>query len=361
MRGWAVGLTSLLLYGCTAPVDQDADEGALHHRVDSLALAALEAGPIAGLAIAVSHGGRRLIEKGYGLADLENEVAVGPETVFRIGSITKQFTAAVVLQLVEEGALGLDDPITNFLPDYPAHGEVITVRHLLTHSSGIFEYTDIEDFWFEYAPLPLNKQRMLGLFQNRPLEFRPGTASSYNNSGYLLLSLIIESIAGEEFGQVLEDRFLGPLSMTGTRVCDARSIVPRRAQGYEQDNGRLVNDTPDWAYLGGGGSLCSDIRDLLVWSEALHGGQVLSPTSYQTMMSPALLPDGAVAVWSYGIDLTPFDRETTISYSGQVSGFYTWLAYYPEHDIHVTVLANTRTEEVVNIGRLIGQWAIAGE
>ncbi|MEJ2548421.1 MAG: serine hydrolase, partial [Gemmatimonadota bacterium] len=174
----ALGVAALLLCSCTAPAAQEARDGALKHRVDSLALAALESGPIAGLAIAVAQGGDRLIERGYGLADLENDVPVGPETVFRIGSITKQFTAAVVMQLVEEGALGLDDPITKFLPDYPTHGEVITVRHLLTHSSGIFEYTDIEDFWFEYAPLPLDKNRMLELFQNRPLEFRPGTASS---------------------------------------------------------------------------------------------------------------------------------------------------------------------------------------
>jgi CubicO group peptidase (beta-lactamase class C family) len=201
---------------------------------------------------------------------------------------------------------------------------------------------------------------MLALFRYRPLQFRPGTASSYNNSGYVLLSLIIESVTGEEFGQVLEDRFLGPLAMTGTGVCHAQAIVPKRAQGYEQNAGRLVNDPPDWAYLGGGGSLCSNVRDLLVWSEALHGGQLLSSTSYQTMTEPALLPDGSVSPWSYGIDLTPFDDEVTISYSGQTSGFMTWLAYYPAYEIHVTVLGNTCTEQVIEIGRQIGQWAIAG-
>lgn len=314
---------------------------------------------MAGLAIAVAHGGERWIEQGYGLADLENDVPVVPETVFRIGSITKQFTAAIVMRLVEEGALGLDDPIGSFLPDYPTHGATITVRHLLTHASGIFEYTDIEDFWFEYAPLPLDRKRMLALFQDRPLQFVPGTASSYNNSGYVLLSLIIESVTGEDFGQVLERRIFAPLSMTGTRVCHARSIVPGRAQGYEQDAGRLVNDPPDWAYLGGGGSLCSTVGDLLLWSDALHGGRVLSPDSYRTMMTPALLPDGSVAEWSYGIDLTPFGGEATISYSGQTSGFFSWLAYYPEHDLHVAVLGNTRTDRVVDLGLQIGQWAIS--
>jgi CubicO group peptidase (beta-lactamase class C family) len=314
---------------------------------------------MAGLAIAIERQGQRLVEKGYGWADLENDVPVTPETVFRIGSITKQFTAAIIMQLVEEGALGLDDPIDRFLPDYPAHGARITVRHLLMHSSGIFEYTHVEDFWFEWAPRPLDKERMLELFQDRPLRFQPGTESSYNNSGYLLLGLIIESATGEAYGQVLERRIFTPLSMTSTGVCDARSIVRRRAQGYEKDSGRLVNDPPDWTYAGAAGSLCSTVGDLLIWSEALHGGQILSPESYQTMTTPALLPDGSVAEWSYGIDLTPFDGEPTISFSGQSSGFYTWLAYYPEHGVHATVLGNTRTDRVVDVGLEVGRWLVA--
>ena len=181
-------------------------------RIDSFVLAELEQTSSAGLSVAVQRGADLLLAKGYGSADVENSDPITTETVFRIGSVTKQFTAVSILQLMEEGRIGLQDPITRFLPDYPTQGHTVTIHHLLTHTSGIKSYTGDERFW-ELARRDLTDAELLDLFVHDTFDFAPGEQWKYNNSGYYLLGMIIEEITGQEYADYLdENRLISPES-----------------------------------------------------------------------------------------------------------------------------------------------------
>src|SRR5690349_14259928 len=202
------------------------DTRALVRYVDSVANAAVAEHRTAGVSVAVVRNGRTVLAKGYGYADLENDVPATPETVYRIGSVTKQFTAAAIMRLMEQGKLSLDDTIQKFLPNFPTQGNRVTVRHLLNHTSGIKSYTSLGPKWARVMRIDLATDSLVALFANEPFDFKPGDAWRYDNSGYFLLGMIIEKISGKTYGQYLRDEFFTPLGLKGTIYCDQAPLRP---------------------------------------------------------------------------------------------------------------------------------------
>lgn len=333
--------------------------GDLTHRIDSLAQAMLAEGMVSGLSVGVKRGEDLLLAQGYGYADLENRVPAGPQTVYGIGSVTKQFTAAAVMKLVEEGALSLDDPITRHLPDYPTRGQVVTIRHLLTHTSGIWSYPR-EDTPYDSLAVDLSDEELRARFEDVPFDFAPGESFGYSNSAYLLLGMIIGSVSGHPYPDYMREHVFVPLGLTRTRYCDHRTITPGRARGYWIEEGELVNA----AYLsmthpGAAGALCSTVLDLLSWSTALRSGRLISTASYEQMVTPAVLNDGREVPYGFGLrPLTRLEGHRSVSHSGGVNGYTSQLDYYPDADLDIVVISNTNGRHVQRFADTVAKWAL---
>ena len=367
-------LVLLVLFGVSAPTTLTAQEpatgaagpaplwgGALVEKVDSLAAHALDEGPVASLAVAVRKGDHLLLARGYGMADVENSVPADAGTVYRIGSITKQFTAAAIMRLVEEGRLDLEDPMSEHLPDFDTQGHTVTIRHLLDHTSGIRSYTSLEE-WGPKRPLPLTDEELVDLFEDEPFDFAPGEEWSYNNSAYYLLGMVVEAVTGTPYADWVEAELFAPLGLSRSYYCDTRRIIPDRAAGYAASDGGLVNaDFLAMSQPGAAGALCSTVLDLLAWSTALRSGDVVSAASYERMTTPATLPDGSSTGYGFGLGLGELEGHPHVSHGGGINGFSTMLAHYPEADLDVVVLANTSTPWAGRVAETVARWALGLE
>lgn len=288
-------------------------------------------------AVLVARDGKVIFETACGLANAEWEVPNAPDTRFRVGSVTKQFTAAAFLRLAEQGKLSLDDPASRFVEGMPATWAGMTLRHLLNHTSGIPEFSKLPDY-ADRRRGPLELGKSLARLYEFPLESAPGEKFSYSNSGYILLSHILERVTGRTFGDHLREEFFGPLGLTDTAVDSNGTIVPRRAAGYFRPQGKLTNapfinmDVPM-----GAGALRSTIRDLWRWTEALMGGKVISPASLAAMTTPGL--------GDYGLGLVIRTRNgrRVIEHGGSIEGFTAHLRYYPDTKTTIVVLANVNS------------------
>ena len=320
---------------------QEADRGRLVAILDSLTVAHAEDSLVAGAAVAVVSHGDTLLLKGYGYADLEWQVPMPTDAVFEIGSVTKQFTAAAVMQLVEQGKLDLSADLTTYLPDYDTQGRHIPLRRLLDHTSGIKGYTEMREFG-EFMMRDLPRDSLVAMFQHVPLEFEPGTAQIYNNSAYFLLGLIIEKVSGESYEEYVKRHLFEPLGMTRTSYCDQDAVVRHQAHGYDQGAHGLQHKgylNHLWPFAAG--SLCSTAGDLVRWNQALHGGKVVNPTSYEDMTTPDPLEGGTPI--RYGTGLMVFDDggRRAITHGGGINGFLSDAWYYPDQDLLVVVLQNS--------------------
>ena len=324
--------------------------------IDSLAAAFLADGPVAGVSVAVVKGRDTILMKGYGLADVENDVPATARTVHRIGSITKQFTAAAVVRLAEQGKLSLDDTLGRLLPGTPASWSGVTVRRLLNHTSGIRSYTGLGPRWQRRWREDLSPDTIVGLVREDTLDFRPGTQWRYNNTGYVLLGMIIERVAGKPYATYLEEEFYRPLGLSQTYYCSQQPIIKHRAQGYGRSGGQLVNAE----YLSmtqpfSAGALCSTAGDLVAWQRALVSGRVVRPESYQAMTTPESLTDGKPLTYGYGIGVGTLEGRRKVAHGGGINGFITELAYYPSDSLHVVVLANTAPSNPGRLGEQIAR------
>lgn len=314
--------------------------------IHAIAVSPIEAGRVAGMSIAVVRGTDTLLIEEFGHADLELDVLTPPDAVYEVGSVTKQFTAAAVLLLQEEGRLSLDDPLTRWLPDYPVGDRAVTVRQLLDHTSGIKGYTEMEHLWAELAPLELPRDTLVTLFAAEPFDFEPGTAMTYNNSGYFLAGLVIEAASGMSYEDFVEERLFGAAGMEDSRYCHKDELTPNRAKGYEPVVGEL-HPAPyldhQWPYAAG--SLCSTVRDLVAWNQALHGdgegGEILTPDSYRPMITPEPLLDGTDLRYAKGLAITDRGGTPRIGHGGGIFGYVTDLRYVPSEDLSIAVLINT--------------------
>ena len=310
--------------------------------MDSIAESPLVEGRVAGLAVIVVQGADTLLMKAYGEADLEWGVPMTEDAVFEIGSVTKQFTAAAILKLRDEGKLDLDAELTDYLPDYPTQGHRIPVRRLLDHTSGIQGVTEMEAFrTIRGQELP--RDSLVTLFAGAPFLFPPGEALIYNNSAYILLGHIIEKVSGMSYEEYIEEELFAELGMSRSSYCSNSEVVKRRAHGYQWTPNGLVRrpyESHVWPFTAG--SLCSTIGDLTRWLQALHGGRVLPDASYQDMITPVPLDDGTPVRYAMGLSVAPdVGGRSVISHGGGISGFVSDTRYYPEHDVTVVMLVNT--------------------
>lgn len=309
--------------------------------VDSLARAFVAQGRAPSVAIGVVRGGETIVMKGWGKADLENDVPATERSVYRIGSLTKQFTAAAVMQLVEQGKVRLTDSIGAHLPALPAAWRGVTVRQLLNHTSGIPSYTDIGPVWVRRWGEEMIPDSLVALTATHAMWFAPGTSWRYDNSGYVVLGMLIEKVAGRPWSTDLEERFLKPLGLTETLNCLAAPVVPRRVHGYSSAGAAGWINAPYLAMSQpyAAGALCSSVHDLARWNAALHGGRVVSAASYALMTTP----EGAAIAQQYGFGL----RHTTllghemIMHNGVINGFISSNAWLPDARLSITVLTNS--------------------
>lgn len=321
---------------------QRASKAATQAAIDSVAAAFLKDGRAAGMSIGVVKGKDTLAFKAYGLADLELDVPTPPRAVYEIGSVTKQFTAAAALLLVEEGKLSLDDDLTKYLPDYPTAGNRIPLRRLLDHSSGIKGYTELPKFQ-TIMTRKLAKDSLVALFKDVPFDFPTGTGMVYNNSAYFLMGMIIEKVAGMSYGDFVTKRFFEPLGMRDSHYCHERKIVKNRAHGYDMGpGGQLVLKAYlDHTYPYAAGSLCSTAADLVTWLQALHGGRVLPERAYRSLISPDTLNDGSRLRYAKGVALHEVAGHPAIEHGGGINGYLSETVWVPNEQLAVVVLINT--------------------
>jgi D-alanyl-D-alanine carboxypeptidase len=293
-----------------------------------------------GAAVAVRQGGEVVHSAGYGLANVEWGIPIDTETVFRIGSITKQFTAAAILRLAADGKLAIDDPIERHLPDYPIRERRITLRHLLNHTSGVKSYTAMPVF-MEIMARDLPLVELIARFREAPPDFAPGERYLYNNSGYVLLGAVIEAASGKSYEAFLMEIFFEPLGLARTSYLHNHTIVPKRASGYALAR-TLLNAAPISMTLPhAAGALGSTAEDLLAWELALRSGRAVAPADYGAMIAPGALSDGAPISYGFGLLNQTYRGRRMIGHGGGINGFASHLAYWPQNDVAIAVVSNS--------------------
>ncbi len=322
----------------SAPMTIQADEPWTAGARDHLQKLEKDGGP--GVAVLAARDGEIVFQHGVGLADVENRTPITTGTKFRIGSVSKQFIAAAVLRLCDQGKLSIDDPLEKFFPGFP-RGDAITLHHLLTHTSGIRSYTDKPEFLL-LVTRPVKPDKLIAFFRADPPDFAPAAGYHYNNSGYFLAGEIVARTAGMPLDAALRALLFDPLDLKDTGVFLNASPPDAMARGYEVADG---NPKPalDWdmSWAGGAGALYSTIGDLHRWCQALHGGRVLKPESLKRMTTPIELPaDADGAVYGYGVMLAPVHRLPCVSHGGGLHGWSSDLLYFPEQRCTIVALAN---------------------
>ncbi|HXW13327.1 MAG TPA: serine hydrolase [Terriglobia bacterium] len=284
--------------------------------------------------VLVARGNEIILDKGYGFAILEWGVANSPATKFRLGSITKQFTAASILLLEERGKLSISDPVKKYMPDAPAAWDKITIFNLLTHTSGIPNFTSFPDY-ASLEPFTTTPTQLVKLFRDKPLDFPPGEKMSYSNSGYVLLGYLIEKISGESYEKFVQENIFTPLGMKDSGYDSNSAIIPHRAAGYSPGpNGPINAGYINMTVPLSAGGLYSTTEDLLRWEQGLFGGKLLSPASLQKMTTPFKND------YACGLMVHTANGRKLIAHGGGIEGFNTILAYYPEDNLTVVALSN---------------------
>jgi CubicO group peptidase (beta-lactamase class C family) len=314
--------------------------------VDALVTAQMADRHIPGVALAVVRGGKVIKAVGYGFADLEHEVPVTPETVFKIGSVSKQFIATGIMLLAQDGKLSVDDPVAMFFPNAPESWRPITIRHFLTHTSGVQR----EGPAFDAQKIQPDSIVVSSTF-DRPLEFPTGLKYQYCNVCYFALADIIAKVSGQPWDAYLEERVFRPLGMTATRATTTTAIVPHRARGYSWSDGRYENAL-ELVAVRPSGAFLSSALDLARWEAALNEETILTKASREQMYAPTRLLDGGTSPYGFGWDLTPLVGHRRIHHGGSLPGFRAEMARFPDDDLTVIVLTNAdngQPEQIANV------------
>lgn len=309
-------------------------------RIDAFVRAEMERQHIPGVAVAIVKAGAVLEARGFGLANVEHQVPVTAETIFQSGSLGKMFTSAAVMLQVEDGKIALSDPIAKFFPGAPASWQGITVRHLLTHTSGIPDYTDgAIDLRKDYT-----EEQMAQMAYGLKLGFTPGEKWQYSNTGYLLLGIIIHKASGSFYGDVLAERVFKPLGMTTTRVISEADIVPHRAAGYTLVKGELKNQSWVSPSLNttADGALYFSVKDLVAWDAGVRAGRILEAASWASVFEPVRLNDGKTHGYGFGWAIGVRGGQPVYQHGGSWQGFKTHYARFDRGDLSIIALANLR-------------------
>ena len=336
----ALALSGLSPRASTAGQAATANDSALAAKIDAVMAEIYKPGE-PGAAVIVRKDGQTIFRKGYGMADLELGVPVEPDMVFRLGSITKQFTAVSILMLAQDGKLKLQDEITKFLPDYPTQGRRITVEHLLTHTSGIQSYTDMPE-WLPLWRKDFTVKELVDLFKDKPMQFEPGRSWAYNNSGYVLLGAIIEKTSGKTYEDFVADNIFKPLGMKGSCYGNTDPVIPRRVPGYQAAKGGFVNApylsmTQPYA----AGSLLSTVDDLAIWSDAVFAGKLVRREWLSKAFTPYRLQNGELSGYGYGWFVGDLAGHRSIEHGGGINGFTSYEMTFPEDRIFIAILTNS--------------------
>lgn len=316
-----------------------------------------------GAAVAVVQDGVVIHQVGYGLASLEWGIPITDDTVFKIASITKTFTATAVMMLVERGKITLDAPITAYLPDFHTAGHRVTVEHLLNHSSGIHNY---------FSPLPgedllrklqssITPQELMLNIASVPFDSKPGTKAAYSNSNYVLLAQIIERVSEQPYETFVQENILNPLGMNHTYFLEDNSIFPQLASGYfNSENGVIPVPYFNISWTRGSGGMASTAKDLIRWDAAMREGELLSSDSLHAMITPLPLEDGSLNTYGYSWSITAYENHLVTYHSGNLPGFRLLLVRFPQDDLSIIVLSNFDGNGVnpYKVGSLIARFML---
>jgi CubicO group peptidase (beta-lactamase class C family) len=324
-------IASIILYSSLAAAQTDAVDEYVHSEMTKQ--------HIPGVALLVARGGQVVRAQGYGMANLELQVPVKPETIFQSGSMGKQFTATAIMMPVEEGKIYLDDPLTEYFPDAPATWKQVTIRELLSHTGGFTDYPKNFDMRKDYT-----EEDLLKIVEGIPLAFPPGTKWSYSNLGFLTLGLVIHKVTGEFYGDFLHERIFHPLGMSSTRIISEADIIPNRAAGYVLVKGELKNQ--EWVSpmlnTTADGSLYFNVIDLAKWDAALYTEKLLKRSSLEQMWTATKLRNGQPNSGNYGFGwfIETRNGHHVIDHGGSWQGFQTQISRYVDDKLTVVVLTN---------------------
>ncbi len=294
---------------------------------------------IPGVALTVIQNGEAVKTAAYGFANLEWNVPVATNTVFEIGSLTKQLTAAGILLLAQDGKLSVEDSLAKYLPEVPAAWTNVTLRHLLAHTSGLKSYTGLDGFELTRH---LTRQQFIQQLAAQPMEFQPGEKFKYCNSGYNLLGYVIEAVSGQSYQDFLRERILQALGMNATTDRNPKQVIPHRASGYEQTTNHIhINRDDDLTDVFSAGAMVSTVGDLAKWNAMLDSDTLLTGDSKRLMWTPGKLNDGSLLTYGFGWRMGSLEGHRNIGHSGSTSGFSASLQRYPDDRLAVIVLTNT--------------------
>lgn len=324
---------------------QIAVDDAVSAKVDDVVRAQLRKQKIPGIGLGVMRDGKIIKATGYGLANVELNVSVKPESIFQTGSVGKQFTATAVMMLVEEGKLGLDDKITKYFPEAPAAWKAVTVRHLLTHTSGITDYGGEEstmgkgviNFRQDYT-----EDDLVPIFSAMPMDFQPGEKWKYSNTGYVILGVLIHRVTGKFYGDFLQERIFHPLGMTSTRIISEVDIIPGRTTGYRLLKGELKNQ--EWVSPSlnttADGALYTNVYDLAKWDAALYTEKLLKKASFDQMWTPVKLNNGTNYNYGFGWGVQEANGHRLLAHDGAWQGFTMNISRYVDDRLTIVVFTN---------------------
>lgn len=284
--------------------------------------------------VLVAQGNENVLSRGFGMANFEHGVANTPQTKFRIGSITKQFTAMAVMILQERGKLNVGDPIAKYLEDAPDTWSDVTIHHLLTHTSGIPSFTGMPDYIFKMSRFQ-SQSTIIDRFREKPLEFPPGEKFKYNNSGYFLLGVVIEEASGKSYEEFLREEILDPLDMHDTGYDHFQTVLKHRASGYQRRGENMTHAAYlDMSQPFSAGALYSTVEDLNRWDQALRRRELISEKGYETMFTPDK------SNYAYGWMVRGEQGRRRVFHGGGINGFQSFILRYPEEELCIVVLCN---------------------
>ena len=295
-----------------------------------------------GCSALVSQNGKIIYEKAFGSANLELKVPAKPQTIFSLASITKQFTAISILQLVSQGKIALSDNVQKHIPDFPANN--ILIENLLSHTSGLKDYLQVDTGQKFGERLDYKPVELINVFRNLPLEYEPGTKYAYCNSDYILLGYIIEQVSGKTYQEYLSENIFDPLGMTDTYYDSDETIIQNRASGYFKD-GKIYKKAEFWSATIGysAGGLLSSTIDLQKWQNGILSYKILKKELLDLAFTPYKLKDGTVINYGFGWNITEFNGIKRIDHGGAKNGFCTYEAYFPEQQLFMVLLFNSES------------------
>ncbi|KIX19663.1 beta-lactamase [Flavobacterium sp. 316] len=310
----------------------------IESKMDSLIISKFKADN-PGAVFLVAKEGKSIYRKAFGKANLEMNIDMQPEFVFEIGSMTKQFTAVAIALLEEQGKLNFQDEIVKFIPDYPTQGNKMTIHHLLTHTSGIKDFTKMKELR-SISKKDLPPKELVDFFKNEPMDFNSGEQFKYNNSGYIVLGYIIEIVSGQSYEDFIQKNIFDKLEMEATYYANHRKIIKNRVSGYHNKEGYINNDYISFTLPYASGSIMSTVDDMLKWQNAMDTNKLVSSKTKQKILTNYKLNSGEEIHYGYGWHIKEINNSISIEHGGSIFGFKSMGIYLPKEKVYVIGLSN---------------------